>query len=215
MNATMFKYLFLLGLIAYVAGQSVTITTDPTGPNPLAPTISVGENITITCNTSSNSLGPSLVVIPPAPDKITEIIQANPEDRIRVFQFSSAARDDNGITFRCTTTGNIQSDDVILNVLFSPTVRNIMVINGFVGDNATVMFMVDANPPVVANNVSITGPGTANNVNINGDQVTVTFSNLMRSDAGDYVVTVTNTEGSDNAAFSLNVFCKLHCHLLL
>jgi hypothetical protein len=205
MNATMFKYLFLLGLIAYVAGQSVTISTDPTGPDPLAPTISVDESINITCTTSGNAFIPNLVVTPSS--TINEITPADAQQRMRVWQFSPDTREDNGIAFFCMISGtNIVSDTVLLNVSFSPTISNIMITNGSVGDQVTVIFTVDANPQVVANDISITGPGTANNVNINGDQVTVTFSNLMRSDAGDYVVTVTNTEGSDNAAFSLNVF---------
>jgi hypothetical protein len=213
MNATMFKYLFLLGLIAYVAGQSVTISTDPTGPDPLAPTISVDESINITCTTSGNAFIPNLVVTPSS--TINEITPADAQQRMRVWQFSPDTREDNGIAFFCMISGtNIVSDTVLLNVSFSPTISNIMITNGSVGDQVTVIFTVDANPQVIANGISINRAG-ADNIDVNGNQVNITFSNLMRSDAGDYVVTVTNTEGSDNAAFSLNVFCKLHCHLLL
>jgi hypothetical protein len=204
MNATMFKYLFLLGLIAYVAGQSVTISTDPTGPDPLAPTISVDESINITCTTSGNAFIPNLVVTPSS--TINEITPADAQQRMRVWQFSPDTREDNGIAFFCMISGtNIVSDTVLLNVSFSPTISNIMITNGSVGDQVTVIFTVDANPQVIANGISINRAG-ADNIDVNGNQVNITFSNLMRSDAGDYVVTVTNTEGSDNAAFSLNVF---------
>ena len=68
-------------------------------------------------------------------------------------------------------------------------------------------FEVDANPQIVADNVSVSLSNTPN-VQIGGDSVTLTFSNLVRSNDGQHTVTVTNFEGSDTENFTLSVYCK-------
>ena len=45
-------------------------------------------------------------------------------------------------------------------------------------------------------------------VSISGNIFTLTFSNLERSDTGNYFVNVTNSEGSDTENFQLEVYCK-------
>ena len=78
---------------------------------------------------------------------------------------------------------------------------------GLEGQSATVTFVVDANPQIVDSDVSVSLNNTPN-VQINGDSVTLTFSNLVRSNAGQHTVTVTNSEGSDTENFALSVYCK-------
>ena len=43
---------------------------------------------------------------------------------------------------------------------------------------------------------------------ISGDNVTLTFFNLVRNNDGQHTVTVTNSEGSDTENFNLSVYCK-------
>ena len=78
---------------------------------------------------------------------------------------------------------------------------------GLEEQSATVTFVVDANPQIIASDVSVSLNNTPN-VQINGDSVTLNFSNLVRSNDGEHTVTVTNSEGSDTENFQLSVYCK-------
>ena len=78
--------------------------------------------------------------------------------------------------------------------------------SGIEGQTATVTFEVDANPQIVADNVSVSVNSPA--IQIIGDNVTLTFSNLVRSNDGEHTVTVSNSEGSDTENFTLSVYCK-------
>lgn len=77
---------------------------------------------------------------------------------------------------------------------------------GLEGQSATVTFEVDANPQIVPDNVSVSVNSPT--IQISGDNVTLTFSNLVRSYAGQHTVNVTNSEGSDAESFQLSVYCK-------
>ena len=46
------------------------------------------------------------------------------------------------------------------------------------------------------------------NVQISGDNVTLMFSNLVHSNNGTQLVTVTNSEGSDTENFEFLVYCE-------
>ena len=66
---------------------------------------------------------------------------------------------------------------------------------------------MDANPQIVPNNVSISISNIPT-VQISGDNVTLQFSNLTRSNDGHYKITITNSEGSHTENFTLLVYCK-------
>ena len=78
--------------------------------------VSVGQNITITCNTGNNALVPSLLINSQSADNNPQVIDVTPvgsPNGLKVFLFSSATHENNGIFFTCTdTTGSL-----ILNVL--------------------------------------------------------------------------------------------------
>ena len=79
---------------------------------------------------------------------------------------------------------------------------------GLEGQSAIVTFEVDANPQIVADNVSVNSSNTPT-IQISGDNVNLTFSNLVRSiDGQQHTVTVINSEGSDTENFTISVYCK-------
>ena len=201
-----------------LSGQA-TITTLPANA-----TIKVNQNITINCDSGSVSILPSLLINGDSTDlnpQVDDITLSGTPDRMKTYLFISATRNNNQLNFICTGVSN--SDPVTLNVLCKLSVKidyNIYVSNlvnpeilnitdgaGLEEQSATITFIVDANPQIVASDVSVSLSNTPN-VQINGDNVTLTFSNLVRSNAGEHTVTVTNSEGSDNENFQLSVYCK-------
>ena len=77
------------------------------------------------------------------------------------------------------------------------------------GENATINFTVDANPQVMANNVSVTSQSQANAmITIVSDIVFITLPRVTGNNAESYNVTVRNLVGSANGTFQLDVVCK-------
>lgn len=88
-----------------------------------------------------------------------------------------------------------------------PVISSITNGTGLEGQSANVTLVVDANPQIVAGDVSVSLSNTPT-IQISGDTVTLTFSNLMRSNDGQHIVNVTNSEGLDTEYFTIAVYCK-------
>ena len=79
-------------------------------------TISVGENVAITCDSGSNITVPNLLINNQGTNNNPQVIDITPlgsPNQLRVFNFIFATRENNGIVFTCVNTAG----SLILNVL--------------------------------------------------------------------------------------------------
>ena len=80
----------------------------------------MGQNLTIECDSGTNSIFPSLEINgnpTDANDRVDNITPDNSSARIQLFVFISANRNDNGLNFTCVGPGNLVSNIVTLKVL--------------------------------------------------------------------------------------------------
>ena len=83
--------------------------------------ISVGENINITCDTGTNAVSPTLSINGQSTDtnpQVTDITPGGSPNRLKLFLFSAATRENNGIIFTCTGISGSLTLNVLCKLLY-------------------------------------------------------------------------------------------------
>ena len=107
--------------LCFVSTLRIVLNLGQITSEPENPAISVGENITITCNTTTNAVIPSLRINGQVTDnnlQVTDITPVGSENKLRVFLFSFASKDNNGIVFSCTNTAGMLTLSVLCELSF-------------------------------------------------------------------------------------------------
>ena len=84
-------------------------------------TIRVGENINITCDTGTNVFIPTLLINCQSTDansQVTDITPGGSPNKLKVFLFSAATRENNGIVFICSDTLGSLTLNVLCKLLY-------------------------------------------------------------------------------------------------
>ncbi|KAJ8316449.1 hypothetical protein KUTeg_006463 [Tegillarca granosa] len=198
----------LVKLTIYFKPKSVTVTAFPQIGK-------AGEQLTLTCITASSNPAASVTWVTRNKQIRSNNTGISPSDNggmttTNVLKFTPTYMD-NGALYRCQAKNLLlqesTNDGITLDILYKPVfnISTSRIIEMKEGEKKDIDFAASANPSEVIYSL-YKGEMEVDTFTI--DKGVMKVSSIERQNSGSYVIQATNSEGSTNYNFSINVLCK-------